>query len=117
MKEEDFDKAIELMEEGFSYADIAKKFKVGLTKFKKFIKEGETRSARVREALDSSADTYADMAEQVLKDAPRDPIEMQRARELAQHYRWKAKVRRPKDYGDRVQNDVTITEITSRIVE
>jgi hypothetical protein len=64
-----------------------------------------TRSARVREALKNSAAEYDDKAEKVLLDLPRDatPAEVARARELAQHYRWRASKRNPKKYGDKLQ--------------
>jgi len=65
-------------------------------------------SPRAREALDYSASTYADKAENVLKDIDKESntVEMARARELSNHYRWKAGKRSPKEYGDRVQQDV-----------
>jgi hypothetical protein len=44
-------------------------------------------------------------AERVLLDLPDDasPAAMLRARELASHYRWRAKCFNPGDYGDHVQ--------------
>ena len=90
---------LDLLIDGKTYREIAKKFGVGLSVLHRFTSK-EEHSARVRDALNYSASTYADKAEQILLEAPADKIEIQRARELAQHYRWKAGKRDPKKYGD-----------------
>lgn len=107
------DKIIELITEGKTYKEIAAKFKVSLTTLHNYIHNDEF-TARTREALQYSASTYADQAESVLKGIKKgsNAIEMAQARELAQHYRWKAGKRAPKKYGDRVQQDVTIDDKT-----
>lgn len=66
-------------------------------------------SARAHEARRAGADALADKAESVLEQAD-DPIAIQRARELASHYRWKAKVIDPARFGDKVQVDATVRE-------
>ena len=58
--------------------------------------------ARVRDALEISAQTYEEKAEIVLLDAEASTYEIQRARELAHHYRWKASKRNPRKYGDKL---------------
>ena len=63
------------------------------------------RIARTRTATKISADYYADMSIQVLKNAPADKIEIMRAKELSQAYRWMARVRDVSKYGEKL--DVT----------
>ena len=95
---------IELITEGYTYRQIADKLKVGKTTLMDFTAKGD-HFARVREAMEYSAESYADKAEQVLIDAKSNLVEVQRARELAQHYRWKASKRSPKRFGDKLEID------------
>lgn len=97
----DLDNIVEMILQGDSYKTIAQKLNIGLTKLHEFT-SNTNHSARVREALIISASTFDDKAEQVLLDAKRDMVEIQRARELAQHYRWKASKRAPRVYGDKL---------------
>lgn len=92
---------IELIIAGYTWLSIADKMGTALSNLHKYCSKEEF-SARVREALDYSASTYADKAEQVLIESVSDKNEIMRARELAQHYRWKAGKRSPKKYGDKV---------------
>lgn len=89
---------------GETFRAIAKKNKISLSALHEYLNKAE-HSARVREALQISADSYSDKAEQVLLDAKSNLIEISRARELAQHYRWKASKRNPGKFGDKL--DVT----------
>ena len=97
----DIDKIIDLIIEGKSYRTIAQELDVKLTTFHDFISKPD-HSARVRDAMQTSGDTFADMAEEVLKNATGTKEEIMRARELAQHYRWKAAKRYPKRYSDKM---------------
>lgn len=111
------DDIIQMIIDGETYRVIADKYKVALSTLHAHLSKDE-HSARTREALDYSASTYADKAEKVLKNISKESvqIEMHRARELAQHYRWKAGKRAPKKYGERVQTEhsgsVAITPVT-----
>lgn len=98
------DKVIEMIIDGKTFREIAEEFKVSLGKVHSFISKDE-HSAPVRNALTISADSYSDMAEKVLKEAASNSSEMTRARELAQHYRWKAAKRNPRRYSEKL--DVT----------
>ncbi len=102
---------IELLISGETYRVIAEKYNVALGTLFNYLHNSE-RSARVKEALNYSASTYDEKAEKVLLEisAESQGVEMQRARELAQHYRWKASKRSPKEYGERIQQDVTIQQ-------
>lgn len=99
--ENKIDEIIELLISGKSYRDIAEIMDVPLTTLHDFTSKSE-HSARVREALEYSASSFDDKAEKVLIDAKGTIPEIQRAKELAQHYRWKASKRSPKKYGDKL---------------
>lgn len=102
------DKAVDLIIEGKTYRVIAKKLGMKLSTMADFFARDE-HSARIKMALKTSADSFADMAEQVLKDAKfssnKFDYDLRKARELAQHYRWKSAKRNPAGYGDKL--DVT----------
>ena len=98
------DEIIEMLHEGDSYRTIAEKLGVKLTTLADYTSNAE-HSARVREALKYSASTFDDKAEKVLLEAESHPVEMARAKELAQLYKWRASKRNPRDYGDTV--DIT----------
>lgn len=100
----DIDEICDMISEGEMFTTIAKKYGCAVSLLYKYLCRDE-HSARFRNALDSSASAYANKGEKVLIEAPADKIEIMRARELAQHYRWMAGKRSPGKYGDKV--DVT----------
>lgn len=104
------DEIEEMIIEGSTFRVIAEKYNCSISTLHRFISKKE-HSARISIALEVSADSYADKAEQTLIDAKRNKIEMTRARELAQHYRWKAGKRCPKRYS----NNIDITSKGERI--
>lgn len=77
------------------------------------------RSVRARAARLNAAAHWDEEAERVIQEADRDSVEVQRARELAQHYRWRAKSFAPAAYGDRVQVDarVEVTDMTDEAID
>lgn len=111
----DLETIVEMILQGDSYKTIAQKLNIGLTKLHEFT-SNTNHSARVREALIISASTFDDKAEQVLLDAKLDMVEIQRARELAQHYRWKASKRAPRVYGDKLDLTTDGEKIQQTIV-
>ena len=104
------DEIVEDILEGKTFRYMAAKYDCALGTLHSYVNRDE-HSARVRNALEISASSYADKAEEVLQQAENDRGELMRARELAQHYRWKAGKRNPKKYGDRVQNLNINTEV------
>jgi hypothetical protein len=98
------DEIVEMLIAGDSYRAIAEKLDVPLSTLHKYTSTSE-HSARAKEALLYSASSFDDKAEEVLLNAPGTLVEIQRAKELAQHYRWKAAKRAPKIYGEKI--DVT----------
>lgn len=87
--------------DGKTFRQMAAQFSVPLSTLHDFIAKAE-HSARARAALELSASQYANKAEEVLINAKGNSIEISRARELAQHYRWMAGKRNPKTYGDKI---------------
>lgn len=67
-----------------------------------WISEDADRSARTKGSRTLAAIFWEEQAESVVKDAA-DEFELKKARELAQHYRWRASKIAPKDYGDRLE--------------
>lgn len=102
----DIDFVCEMLIEGKTYKQIADMLKI--TEPKLFYHTTKVEfSARVRDALQISSNTYANKAENVLNAIPKQATQgdIVKARELAQHYRWMAGKRNPKQYGDKL--DVT----------
>lgn len=89
----------ERVEDGASYAQIAQEIGVKRRSLTRWVAEDAARSARAREARASAAEYWDAKAEGVLQDAA-DWMELHKARELAQHYRWRASKIAPKEYGD-----------------
>jgi transposase len=103
----DIEEALDLILEGYTYRQMAERFGLkSVSQMHRFLNK-EEHSARVKTARQQSADIYAEKAEEVLKEIKSDAtqVDMARARELAQHYRWTAKMKEPRVYGDKV--DVT----------
>ncbi len=118
-----FEEIIEMIIDGKTFRYIAENMGVALSTLHDFISKDE-HSARARMALDISSNEYAEKAEQVLLQAKGGSLaEMQRARELAQHYRWLASKRSPKRYGDKIElsgdkeNPLVVQQITGIKVE
>jgi len=107
-KDLDIDVILRMIIDGLSYRAMAKKLKVDLMVLHNFA-SSDIHSARVREAMNTSADTFAEMAEDIMIKARMNQWSLVKARELAQHYRWMASKRRPKSYGDKVQTEVSGT--------
>lgn len=111
---------LSLLIDGETFKSIAKKYNVSLSTLHEYMNKAEF-SARTRNALEMSASSYADKAEEVLLLAEKDRIEIQRARELAQHYRWKAGKRNPKKYGDKldlgISGKVDVEQIKGMSIE
>jgi hypothetical protein len=87
---------------------IAEKIGVATTSFYHWAFATPEREKLVKEAQRLAGTADAAKAEKILHDLPRDatPAEIARARELASHYRWSAKMRDRKTYGD--QQEVTV---------
>lgn len=102
----DFDVVTERLSTGVTLTQIAKDARVSIGFLLQWIAADEKRSARAREARAQAAKLWDEKALDVIEQAA-DPFELQKARELAQHYRWRAAKAAPKDYGDKMTQEVT----------
>lgn len=85
-----------------SLTGIANELGVSIGALLNWIDAEDERSARVREARASMAKVWDEKAEDEIRWA-KDEFNLKKARELAQHYRWRASKIAPRDYGDRVE--------------
>lgn len=104
----DIEKVCDMIVEGNSMGQIAKASGCSLANLIRWIELDAERSARAKDARVLAARYWDEQAEQVIKDAS-NALEVTKARELASHYRWRAKAIAPRDYGDRQQVDMTAT--------
>lgn len=91
---------------GTSMNQIARTLGVGIGRLFDWIDSDPTRAARVRTARAQSAKFWDEKAEEELRKAT-DPLEFSKARELAHHFRWRAKMVAPKEYGDKIVQEHT----------
>jgi len=91
---------------GDTITAVAARLGVGVSSLLDWIEADAVRSARAREARTVSARIWDEKAEQGIL-AAGDPFELAKAKELAHHYRWRAKAVAPKEYGDKVTQEVT----------
>lgn len=85
---------------------IAREQGVSIGSLLAWIEAEPERSARVREARAYTARLWDERAEEEIRLAE-DEMGMKKARELAHHYRWRAAKIAPRDYGDKVQQEIT----------
>ena len=80
---------------------------VGWAVWQAWVAADPARPARIDDARRESADTEDELALKVLDEIPPDatPAVIARAREIAQHRRWRSAKRNPSVYGDRVAVD------------
>ena len=94
------------IEAGESLRAIAQTLGMDMAPLWRWLHADKHRSARAREAMQRSALAFDEMAEEVIKGA-RYILALSRARELAQHYRWRAAKRNPAEFSDRVKQIVS----------
>lgn len=86
-------------------SQIAQEADVALSTLIGWIASDSERSARIRDARRLAAEAWVEKAEQVVADAKTN-FELQKARELAHHYRWRASKISPQ-YNDKVVQEHT----------
>jgi len=97
---------IEWIADGKSYREIAKTADVGLGSLCFWIDADPERSQACARAREQSAQAFEGEAQEHIQNAA-DQFELSKAKELAIHLRWRAKVNNPKRYGDKVQTQVS----------
>ncbi len=91
---------------GKTMRKVARELDVDIAVLSKWVDADPQRKRLMFEARVRSAQAADELAEEVLENESIDPM---RARELAQHYRWRASKVNPRDYGDKLQVDSTHT--------
>lgn len=94
------------IEAGENLRAIAKSLGMAVAPLWRWLHGDKERSARAREAMQRSALAFDEMAEEVIKGA-RNILALSRARELAQHYRWRAAKRNPAEFSERMKQIVS----------
>ena len=100
----DIEEALDLIIDGYTYRQMANHFGVkSVSQLHKYLNRKE-HSARTRDAFRSSAAIYAETAREVLESVNVDgtQIEMSKARELAQYYKWLSAKRDPQSFGEKI---------------
>jgi len=100
------DAVISALSDGKTMTAIALEIGVTVGQLSVWLSKDDERSARAREARSYAARLWDEKAEEIIYQAT-DPFELNRAKELAHHYRWRAAKIAPKDYGDKVTNEHT----------
>lgn len=100
------DSVIDMIADGQSLAQIARRIGIDRASIVRWVDADSQRSARVNIARRNAAEAYAEKAEDALIGAEDTPLGLQRARELAHHYRWAASKRNPAAFGDRIKAEV-----------
>lgn len=96
----------ELIVSGASMTSIAAGIGVHISTLIEWSEDDPQRSARMREARQHSGRIWDEKAEEVILVAA-DKFELDKAKELAHHYRWRAKAIAPREYGERVTQEHT----------
>jgi len=112
------DEVCEMILNGQSYRQIAAVASVSAGSVVSWLNETAERSARAREARAQAAILWDERAVEVIEKA-QTAEEITKARELAHHYRWRAKMVNPKEYGDRttISGDPENPLVLSQVAE
>jgi hypothetical protein len=100
--------------DGKTITAISHDLKITRSALERHISTNEGDSARVRDARCQAASFWDEAAEKLLSDA-KDPFELSRARELAQHYRWRASKIAPREYGN-IKDSESDGNLTIRVI-
>lgn len=102
----DIDRVCELLTIGCTLTGIAEQHKCSLASLIAWIAETPERSARTRTARQEAAKLWDEEATRRIEEA-KDSFDLSKAKELAHHYRWRASKIAPKEYGDKVDIELT----------
>lgn len=119
------DAVCEMILNDMSYAAIGAKFQMTAPSVAQWLDADPLRSARARDARVRSAAKCDELALAALQEISDDGSNamVARQREIASHYRWRAKVRNPREYGDAIKIDgdlkvtQTIEQVDAKIAE
>lgn len=100
------DEVCDCIGEGKSLTAIASESGVSIGSLLSWIEGDPERSARVRESRSAMARYWDEKSEMCIESAA-DEFELKRAKELSHHYRWRASKIAPKEYGDKITQELT----------
>ncbi len=111
------DAICERLKAGESITKIAASLGVGKTAVLTWLSADSDRSAQARNSRSDAAMMYDERAEELIEDA-KDPFQLAKAREQAQHLRWRASKVNPASYGDKVEltADLTIKTMSEEAI-
>ena len=100
-----------MIEQDKTYKQVADAVGVPVQRLWEWIRANPERSRRAERAREASARAADDAALHIILSLPSDATigDIARAREAANHLRWRAKCRAPRDYGDRQQVDMSVS--------
>ena len=109
------DSLCEAVANGLTMRAIASGIGVSFGTLSLWIGAQPDRSARVRDARQHAAWLWDEKAEQAIIEVT-DALGISKARELAQHYRWRASKIAPREYGDKMglnhSSEMSIKDMT-----
>ena len=91
---------------GETYRKITAEAQVSIGAFCAWIESDPERSQACARAREISGQSCDEKAEEEIANA-RDQFELAKAKELAVHWRWRAKAVNPRRYGDKVQTELS----------
>ena len=112
----DEDAVISAIREGKTQTEVARESGLAVSKLNEWLHSTPERSARARDAMKASAESWLDRGHQYLLEAPPDSAEIARARALEQHCARRAAIRDPKRCGDKLETTVEVGERLEKIV-
>lgn len=120
LDESNIDVVCEMIAQGETYREIAKRFGASLITLFRYLYDPK-HSERTREAREFSAHVLVDEAELVLAQAKDNPQYLAVATQLAHHYRWKAALLNKRQYQKDTPKDLEEKgkkkEIVIRVIE
>ena len=109
-----------MFEQGKMQSQIARELGIDDSILIKWLAADGQRSARAREARGKGAFVWDELAMDELQAIPADatPAQIARAREIAQHYRWRATKLGRADYGEKVDmNHSGSVSVVSQVLD
>lgn len=108
MSPETFDTLIDSIEAGNTLKQAIRDARTSWRALSLLLEKDDAAASRYARARSVSAHFYADRAQEAVEQAlTKDDAQLAKVR--ADVYRWRAGVANPKEYGDRVQHDTTVT--------
>lgn len=98
---------------GMTLSAIAKSLKIDRASLYKWIVASADREKEIARARIAAAQAWDEKAEEVINGA-RSKIALARSRELAHHYRWRARISDPKAYGEKleIEQHTTVSDLS-----